>query len=171
MLLSFDNVEPELDSSTFIAPTAVVVGKVVLGARSSVWFQAVLRGDNDWIRIGEGTNIQDGCILHVDFGFPLTLGNDCVIGHGAVLHGCTVGNRVLVGINATVLNKAVLPDDVVIAAGALIPEGSQLQSGYLYTGVPAKPVRPLRPDELQRVARGAESYQEKAKMYKLQLEG
>ena len=169
MEIAFDGVNPELDSTVFVAPGAVLVGKVRLGPGSSVWFNAVLRGDNDWITIGYRSNIQDGCILHVDPGYPLTVGDDCIIGHGAILHGCSLGNRVLVGMGATVLNNANLEDDVVVAAGALVPEGVKLESGFLYSGVPARQVRALRPEELERLRRGAESYAAKAITYRLLL--
>lgn len=149
----------------------MLIGRVQMAARSSVWFNAVLRGDNDWIRIGEGSNVQDCAVIHVDNGFPVTIGEECIIGHSAVVHGCTLGNRVLIGINATILNRAYLPDDVVIAAGGLVPEGSQLESGFLYTGVPVKKVRPLRMEDLERMKRGAQSYQEKAQKYQLHLKG
>ena len=171
MEIAYDGVNPTVDPSVFVAPGAVLVGKVTLAAGSSVWFNAVLRGDNDTISVGCRSNIQDGCVLHVDHGYPLSIGEDCIIGHGAILHGCTLGNRVLVGMGATVLNKAVLQDDVVVAAGALVPEGATLESGFLYTGVPARQMRALNPAELERLRRGAESYTEKAITYRLLLHG
>lgn len=171
MEITYDGVSPELDPSVFIAPGVMLIGKIRLGAGSSVWFNAVLRGDNDEINIGERTNIQDGCIVHVDPGYPVTVGDDCVVGHGAILHGCTVGNRVLVGMGATILNKAVLSDDLVVAAGALVPEGARLESGFLYSGIPARQMRPLKEEEYERLRRGAASYTEKANTYPLLLHG
>ena len=171
MEIAYDGVSPELDQSVFIAPGVMLIGKIRMGAGSSVWFNAVLRGDNDEITIGERSNIQDGCVLHVDAGYPVTVGDDCVIGHGTILHSCTVGNRVLVGMGATVLNKAVLFDDLVVAAGALVPEGARLESGFLYSGVPVRQVRPLKEEEFERLRRGAATYTEKAITYRLLLHG
>ncbi|MGE0493480.1 MAG: gamma carbonic anhydrase family protein [Vulcanimicrobiota bacterium] len=166
MLLEYEKNSPSLGAGVFVAPNATLIGQVVLEAESSVWFGAVLRGDNDRITIGARSNLQEGCIVHVDPGLPVTVGEDCVIGHGAILHGCTVGNRVLVGIRATVLNHAHIPDDVIVAAGALVPERARLESGQLYMGSPARAVRPLKPEELERVRYGAAHYVEKAARYR-----
>ena len=171
MIIDYEGHSPEIPAEVFVAPQAVIVGRVKLGVQSSVWFNAVLRGDNDEIRIGPRSNIQENVICHVDAGFPLTVGSDCVIGHAAVLHGCTLGDRVLVGIGAKVLNGAVVEDEVVIGAGALVAEGTLLKSGYLYLGIPARAVRLLRPDELQRLKRGASNYVDKSEQYRLLLHG
>ncbi len=166
MILELNGQAPHLAEGVYVAPTAVLIGQVVAEEGSSIWFGAVLRGDNAPIRLGRRSNIQDNCVVHVDEGVPVTLGEDCVVGHAAVLHGCTLGNRVLVGIGAKVLDRAVVPDDVVIGAGALVPEGARLESGYVYLGVPARRARPLRDDERQRIAQGAGHYVQKGALYR-----
>lgn len=171
MEIAFGGVSPQLHPDVFVAPGAVVLGRVKAGSGCSFWFNAVLRGDNDNIIIGHRSNIQDNCVLHVDAGVPIRIGDDCVVGHCAVLHGCTLGNRVLIGIGARVLNKVVIEDDVIVAAGAVVPEGVKLQSGYLYMGVPARQVRPLRAHEKERIRLGAEQYVQKAAIYRVQLRG
>jgi len=145
---------PRLGAGVFVDPSAVVIGDVVLGDDVSVWPCAVIRGDMHRIRIGKRTSVQDNAVLHIthagqfsDEGWPLTIGDDVTIGHGVCLHGCTVGNRVLVGIGATVLDGAVVEDDVVIGAGSLVPPGKTLASGYLYIGSPVKQARPLKDSE------------------------
>lgn len=141
---------PRLAHGVFVDPSAVVIGDVALGKNVSIWPGAVLRGDIAGIRIGAGSNIQDGSILHVTHdgpyspgGMSLAIGEQVTVGHRAVLHGCTIGNRCLVGIGAIVLDGAVVEDDVMIGAGALIPSGKRLESGQLYLGAPARPIRPL----------------------------
>ena len=153
-LRSFKQHSPQLGDRVYIDPAATVIGNVVLGDDCSVWPAAVIRGDMHSIRVGARTSVQDNAVLHIthasDFnpgGWPLTIGDDVTIGHGACLHGCSIGNRVLVGIGATVLDGAVVEDEVVIAAGALVPPGRTLPSGYLYVGSPAKQARPLKPAE------------------------
>lgn len=165
MLLPYDGHAPQVDPTAFVAPDANLIGRVRLGAACSVWFGATLRADNDLIEIGARTSLQEGCICHTDAGLPLQVGEDCVIGHAAVLHGCTVGQRVLVGIGAVVLNRAVLEDDVLVGAGSLVPERAHLTSGGLYLGSPARRVRDLKPEELQRIRASAAGYVEKAGRY------
>ena len=141
---------PILGEGTFLAETAVVIGDVVIGRECSLWYHVVVRGDVHYIRIGDRTNIQDGAILHCTYQqAPLEIGDEVTIGHGAIVHGCRIGNRVLVGMGAIVLDHAEVPDDVLIAAGALIPQGAKLESGWLYAGVPARPIKPLSPDQLE----------------------
>lgn len=171
MEIAFGGVSPQLHPDVFVAPGAIVLGRVKAGSGCSFWFNAVIRGDNDNIIIGRRTNVQDNCVLHVDSGVPIRIGDDCVVGHGAVLHGCILGNRVLIGIGARVLNKVVIEDDVIVAAGALVPEGVKLESGFLYMGTPARQVRPLRPDEKDRIRIGAQTYVQKAAIYRVQLRG
>ncbi len=166
MILELNGQSPQLAEDVYVAPTAVVIGDVVAEEGASIWFGAVLRGDNATIRLGRRSNIQDNCVVHVDEGVPVTIGEDCVVGHSVVLHGCALGNRVLVGIGARVLDRAVVPDDVVIGAGALVPEGARLESGYVYMGMPARRVRPVRDDELQRIAQGASHYARKGAIYR-----
>ena len=151
---SFQNTTPTLGERVYIDPCALVIGDVTIGADSSVWPFAVARGDMHSIRIGERSSIQDNTVLHITHagpfnpeGFPLTIGDDVTVGHSACLHGCTIGNRVLVGIGATVLDGAVVEDEVIIGAGTLVPPGKRLESGYLYVGSPAKQARPLKDSE------------------------
>ena len=151
---SFKNTAPVLGERVFVDPSAVVLGDVVLGDDSSVWPMTVIRGDMHRIRIGARTSVQDGAILHITHassynpdGYPLTIGEDVTIGHQAVLHGCTIGNRVLVGMGAKVLDGAVVEDEVMIGAGALVPPGKRLESGFLYVGSPDKQARPLTDKE------------------------
>ena len=138
---------PNIHPSAYIAETAAVIGDVTIGAGSSVWSSAVIRADNDSITIGENTNIQDGAVLHADPGEPLKIGSDCTIGHQAMLHGCTIGSRVLIGMGAMVMDGAVVEDEVIIGAGSLVPPGKTLESGYLYVGRPVKQQRPLTDKE------------------------
>lgn len=151
---SFRGHTPHFGQRVFIDPRSLVLGDVELGNDVSVWPGAVVRGDMHRIRIGERTSVQDGAVLHIthasDFnpdGWPLTIGNDVTIGHQACLHGCTIGNEVLIGIGATVLDGAVVEDQVVIGAGTLVPPGKTLASGYVYMGSPARQVRPLTEKE------------------------
>ncbi|WP_306359121.1 gamma carbonic anhydrase family protein [Nocardia sp. CC227C] len=150
--------EPQIDESAWIAPNATVIGRVKLGAQVSVWYSAVLRGDMDDITVGERTNIQDGCVLHADPGFPCTVGAGVSVGHNAILHGCTVGDDVLVGMGATVLNGAVIGSGSLIAANALIPEGAQIPPNSLVAGVPGKVRRELGEQELERIKLNAAVY-------------
>ncbi|MCP9625028.1 gamma carbonic anhydrase family protein [Nocardia otitidiscaviarum] len=150
--------EPQIDESAWIAPNATVAGRVKLSAEVSVWYSAVLRGDMDDITVGERTNIQDGCVLHADPGFPCTVGAGVSVGHNAILHGCTVGDDVLVGMGATVLNGAVIGSGSLIAANALIPEGAQIPPNSLVAGVPGKVRRELGEQELERIKLNAAVY-------------
>ncbi|QIS10778.1 gamma carbonic anhydrase family protein [Nocardia arthritidis] len=143
MQLEVGGFTPEIDEGAWLAPNATVIGRVTLAAEVSVWYSAVIRGDMEAIAIGERTNIQDGCVLHADPGFPLTVGSGVSVGHNAILHGCTVGDDVLVGMGATVLNGAVIGAGSLIAANALIPEGAQIPPGSLVAGVPGKVRREL----------------------------
>ena len=154
-LRSFQGKVPDIGQRVLIDPSAVVLGGVVLGDDVSVWPQVAIRGDMHQITVGDRTSVQDGCILHITHagpynanGWPLSIGSDVTIGHSATLHGCKIGHRVLVGMSATVMDGAVVEDDVVIAAGALITPGKQLRSGFLYAGSPAREVRPLSEKEL-----------------------
>ena len=134
MIWALDGLAPRIAPDAWIAPDAQVMGRVVLEASSSVWFGAVLRGDAEEILVGQGSNVQDLCCLHTDPGFPLVIGADCTIGHRAILHGCRIGDGVLVGMGATILNGAEIGEGALIGAGALIPEGRQVPPGALVTG-------------------------------------
>jgi carbonic anhydrase/acetyltransferase-like protein (isoleucine patch superfamily) len=149
----------------WVADNAVVVGDVTLGEDSSVWFGCTLRGDNEPIVIGRGSNIQEGCVLHTDPGFPLEVGADCTIGHMVMLHGCTVGDGALVGIGAIVLNGAKIGAGSLIAAGALVGEGKEIPPNSLVMGTPGKVVRELSPELVERMKRGATHYATRWKHY------
>lgn len=164
-LRSFAGCTPTLGDRVLIDPSAVVLGDVDLGDDVSVWPGAVIRGDMHRIRIGARTSVQDGCVLHIthasDYnpgGWPLIIGREVTIGHNATLHGCSLGDRILVGMGAVVMDGAVVEDDVVIAAGALVPPGKTLQSGQLYAGAPAKPRRALTESELAYFTYSANNY-------------
>jgi carbonic anhydrase/acetyltransferase-like protein (isoleucine patch superfamily) len=150
----YQGITPTLGNKVYVDPTAVVIGDVHLGEDSSVWPYAIIRGDMHRIRIGARTSIQDASVLHIthasDFnpaGHPLTIGDDVTVGHSVNLHGCTIGNRVLIGIGSTLLDGAIVEDDVVIGAGSLVPPGKRLESGFLYVGSPCKQARPLKDSE------------------------
>ncbi|SEL89661.1 Carbonic anhydrase or acetyltransferase, isoleucine patch superfamily [Sphingomonas palmae] len=142
-LYAFKGHRPTCHPTSWVAPSADVVGDVTLGEDVSVWFRAVIRADNTPIPIGARSNVQEGAMLHSDPGSPLTIGEDVTIGHHAILHGCTIGHRVLIGMGATVLNGAVIADDCLVGAGALVTEGKTFPPGSLIVGSPAKAVRPL----------------------------
>ena len=150
----FKGFAPELAEGVFIDPTAVVMGKVSIGKDSSIWPLTVVRADMHTISIGERTSIQDGTVCHIthasDYnpgGYPLVIGDDVTVGHQAMLHGCTIGNRVLVGMKAMVMDGAVVEDEVILAAGSVVPPGKTLESGYMYKGTPAKQIRPITEKE------------------------
>jgi carbonic anhydrase/acetyltransferase-like protein (isoleucine patch superfamily) len=142
----------------WIAPSSAVIGDVALDDDASVWFSAVIRGDNERITIGARTNIQDGAVLHSDPGSPLTIGTSCTVGHRAILHGCTIGNCVLVGMGATVLNDAVIGANSIIGANALITQGKHFAANSLIIGSPAKAVRQLTEEEIASIAEAADEY-------------
>ena len=153
---SYLNTTPQVADSCYIDPMAVVVGDVILAENVSVWPFAVIRGDVNHIHIGRNSNIQDHAMLHVSHkkadqpeGSPLVIGEDVTIGHHVTLHGCTIGNRVLIGINSIILDNVVIPDDVMIGAGTLVPPNKVLESGWLYVGSPAKKLRPLTEKEIR----------------------
>ncbi|MDN3638020.1 gamma carbonic anhydrase family protein [Simiduia curdlanivorans] len=162
---TFQQHTPKLHPRVFVDPSSVVIGDVELGEDSSVWPMVVIRGDMHRIRIGKRTSVQDGAVLHITHagpfnadGWPLTIGDDVTIGHGAMLHGCTLGNRILVGIGATILDGAIVEDEVVIGAGTLVPPGKRLESGFMYMGAPARQARPLSEKERQFFQYSANNY-------------
>ncbi|MGF7161779.1 carbonic anhydrase/acetyltransferase-like protein (isoleucine patch superfamily) [Rhodoligotrophos appendicifer] len=159
-IYSLDDFHPHLpDPGTFwVAESASVIGHVRLDRNVSVWFGAVLRGDNDLMHIGEGSNVQDNSVLHSDAGCPLTVGRHCTIGHKAILHGCTIGDNSLIGMNATVMNRAVIGRNCLIGAHALIPEGKVIPDNSMVLGMPGKVVRELTPAEQEDLVRSAEHY-------------
>jgi carbonic anhydrase/acetyltransferase-like protein (isoleucine patch superfamily) len=159
-LYGLDGAWPELpaDGEYWIAPGASVIGKVRFGVDVGVWFGAVLRGDNELIDIGAGTNIQEHSVLHTDMGFPLTVGSGCTIGHRAILHGCTIADNCLIGMGAVVLNGARIGENSLVGAGALVPEGREIPPGSLVIGMPGKAVRELTFDEIARNRLSAAGY-------------
>jgi carbonic anhydrase/acetyltransferase-like protein (isoleucine patch superfamily) len=157
-LFRLDDEGPDVPADCWVAPNATVLGRVRLGSGASVWFGAVIRGDNEPIRIGAGTNIQDNCVLHSDPGAPLTIGAGCTIGHRAIVHGCTVGDNTLIGMGAIVLNRAVIGRNCLIGAGALVPEGKIIPDGSLVIGVPGRVSRALTPEEIEGLAASARHY-------------
>jgi len=158
-ILAFGALRPRLGEGVWVAPGAILIGDVSVGNGSSIWFNCVLRGDVNSISIGRGSNIQDGSIIHVDPGPLFTrIGDDVTVGHGCTLHGCKLGDRVLVGMGATVLNDATIEPDGMLAAGALLTSGKTIRSGELWAGAPAKFSRNLREQELLETRRNAEHY-------------
>lgn len=153
---------PMLGEGVWVAPDANVIGRINLRARTSVWFGATLRGDNEEIFVGAGSNIQENCVLHTDPGFPLTIGENCTIGHKAMLHGCTIGDESLIGMGATVLNGARIGKNCLVGAGALVTEGKEIPDGSLVLGSPGKVVRQLDAQAIQRLKASAIHYQENA---------
>lgn len=151
---------PEVPDSGdyFVADNATVIGRVRLAERSSVWFNAVLRGDQELIAIGTGSNIQEACVLHTDPGYPLTIGADVTVGHQAMLHGCTIGDHSLIGIQAVVLNGASIGRNCLIGAGALIPEGKTIPDNSLVVGAPGRVKRELTAEEIEALGQGAAHY-------------
>lgn len=158
---------PQLHSSVYIAPGAQLIGDIVLEEDTTVWFNAVLRGDNEQIKIGKGSNIQDGTVVHVDPGFPVTVGENVTVGHNVILHGCTIEDGALVGMGATILNGAVIGKGSLVAAGAVVGEGKVIDPGVLVAGVPAKVIKTLSEENIKRMQKGAFSYIEKGKLYTL----
>jgi carbonic anhydrase/acetyltransferase-like protein (isoleucine patch superfamily) len=164
---TLDGISPDLpaEGTYWIAPTATVIGKVRLGEGVGIWFGAVVRGDGEPIVIGRDTNLQEHAMVHTDPGFPVTVGAGCTIGHRAIIHGCTIGDNVLIGMGAIVLNGAKVGDNSLIGAGALIPEGKEIPPNSLVVGLPGKVVRPLTADEIVRNRMSAAHYVANWKRY------
>ncbi len=160
------NTELKVERTAYIAPSAVLKGKVAIGRRSSVWFNAVLRGDMEDISIGEETNIQDGVIIHVDEGMPAKVGDRVTVGHGAIIHGATVGNDVIVGIGAILLNRSRVGNGAVVAAGSVVKEGFNIPAGAIAAGIPAKVIGIVSKDLKERIRGSYMSYLKYADMYR-----
>jgi len=159
MIRPFRGKAPRIAPDAYVAPTAAVIGDVALGERSSLWFHTVVRGDVHYIRIGRNTNVQDGSMLHVTGGrHPLAIGDDVSIGHRAVVHGCTVGNRVLVGMGSIVLDGAQIGDESILGAGAVVPEGAAFPPRSVLLGVPARRVREVTPLDIERILATRDDY-------------
>jgi carbonic anhydrase/acetyltransferase-like protein (isoleucine patch superfamily) len=167
MVYSFRGKAPKLHPSVFKTPTSEIIGDVEIGEDSSLWFNVVVRGDVHWIRIGNATNVQDGSILHVTHQkAPLTIGNGVTIGHSVTLHGCTLGNYILVGMRACVMDGAEIGDECIIAAGALVTQGTKIPPRSMVMGSPAKVVRPLKEEEIKFLYQSAENYKKYVKWYR-----
>jgi carbonic anhydrase/acetyltransferase-like protein (isoleucine patch superfamily) len=164
-IYSLDGKQPLMGAGAWVADSAHVIGGVELGANVSIWFGAVLRGDNETIHIGDGSNVQEGSVLHSDMGKPLTIGQNVTIGHGVMLHGCTIGDETLIGIGAVVLNGAKIGQNCLVGAGSLVTEGKEFPDGHLIVGSPAKAVRELTPEQIQGLRRSAQSYIANAQRY------
>lgn len=164
-LYAIEGKQPVVGTGVWVAPSADVIGEVHLADAASVWFGAVIRGDNTPILIGAGTNIQESAMLHSDVGSPLTIGAECTIGHHAILHGCTIGNLVLIGMGAIVLNRAVIGEGSIVGAGALVTEDKSFPAGSLIVGSPARAVRALDESMAAMLKLSARHYVEKARTY------
>ncbi|WBU57797.1 gamma carbonic anhydrase family protein [Paracoccus sediminicola] len=169
MIWELDGVAPEIAEDAWIAPDAQIMGRVVIEPGASVWWGAVLRGDNEEIRIGRGANVQDLCCLHTDPGFPLTVGANVTVGHRAILHGCTIDEDVLIGMGATVLNGASIGSGSLIGAAALISEGKEIPSRALVMGAPGRIVREIDDEALAGLRESARRYQENAARFRAGL--
>jgi carbonic anhydrase/acetyltransferase-like protein (isoleucine patch superfamily) len=160
---------PEIDASAFVADSANLIGKVTVEPNASVWFGVTIRGDNERITIGENSNIQEGTVMHTDMGFPLTVGKNVTVGHQAMLHGCTIGDNALIGIQAVILNGAKIGKGCLVGAGALVTEGKEFPDNSLILGSPAKVVRTLSEEELQRLSANAAHYVARGQRFKAEL--
>jgi carbonic anhydrase/acetyltransferase-like protein (isoleucine patch superfamily) len=161
-----DGVAPQMAGSAWVADSAQVMGNVHLHEESSVWFGAVLRGDTETITVGKGSNVQDGTVMHADYGFPLVVGERVTIGHQVMLHGCTIGDETLIGIGATVLNGAKIGKNCLVGARSLVTEGKEFPDGSMILGSPAKVVRQLTPEQIEGLRRSAAHYVENAQRYR-----
>lgn len=161
---------PQVADSAWVADSASVIGRVRLAENSSIWYGAVLRGDNDWLHIGRGSNVQDGSVLHTDAGIELVLGDNVTVGHQCMLHGCQVGDGSLIGIQAVILNRARIGRNCLVGAGALVTEGKVFPDGAMILGSPAKVVRLLSDDEIARLAMGAAHYVHQTGRHRTQME-
>ena len=165
MIYQIDKHSPKFNDTNFIAPNATVIGRVVLEEDASVWFNVVIRGDNDPIIIGKKSNIQDGSILHTDLGAPLNIGEGVTVGHKVMLHGCSISENCLIGINSTILNHAVIGKNSIVGANSLITEGKEYPENTLIMGSPAKPIRELREAEIMMINMSSEHYVENGKRF------
>ena len=165
MLYALGDDAPDVHPDAWVAPTAVLIGKVIVHAHATVWFGAVLRGDNEAITVGERSNVQDNCVLHTDPGCPLVIGRDVTVGHLAMLHGCTIEDEALIGMSAVVLNGAVIGSGSLVGAKALVGENKHMPGGSLILGAPGKVMRELADAERQRIRAGAANYVERGRRF------
>jgi carbonic anhydrase/acetyltransferase-like protein (isoleucine patch superfamily) len=166
-IYELDGQKPDLpaEGEYYVADNAVIIGRVRLQRHASVWFGAVLRGDTEWIELGEGSNIQESCTLHTDEGFPLTIGQGSTIGHNVILHGCTIGNNTLIGMGAIVLNGAKIGNNSLVGAGAVVTEGKEFPDNSLIVGAPARVIRSVDERNAGRIADGGEHYVLRGRQY------
>ncbi|MDD9740823.1 MAG: gamma carbonic anhydrase family protein [Marinovum algicola] len=169
-LYALDGLRPEIAEDTWIAPDANLIGRIVVETGGSVWFGCTLRGDNEEIRVGAGSNVQENVVCHTDPGFPLRIGSGCTIGHKAMLHGCVIGENSLIGMGATVLNGARIGRNCLIGAGALITEGKEIPDGSLVMGTPGKVVRQLDDAAIEGLRKSARHYQDNMRRFRAGLE-
>lgn len=165
-LYALNGIAPDIHPDTWVAPDANLVGQVVMEAGSSVWFGCTIRADHEEIRIGEGSNVQENCVMHIDAGFPLNIGKNCTIGHKVMLHGCLIGDNTLVGMGATILNGARIGKNCLIGAGALVTENKVIPDNSLVMGSPGKVVREIDPANAERIKMGALHYQDNMRRFR-----
>ncbi|MDO4799221.1 MAG: gamma carbonic anhydrase family protein [Bacillota bacterium] len=158
MIKAYKGILPTIDSTAFVAESADLIGDVTVEADANIWYNTVVRGDLEPIHIGEGSNVQDLCVLHTSKGFPLSIGKNVTIGHHVVLHGCTVQDNALIGMGAILLDGCIIESDVIVGAGSLVPPGKVIPSGHMAFGSPAKVVRALTPEEIEEIAFSAVKY-------------
>jgi carbonic anhydrase/acetyltransferase-like protein (isoleucine patch superfamily) len=161
--------KPTIPESAYVSPEATLIGKVILGENASVWPGVVMRGDNEPIVIGGGSNVQDGAVMHTDPGFPLTVGENVTVGHQAMVHGCTIGDGSLIGIQAVIMNGAVIGTDCLVGAGSLVAEGKTYGDRKLILGSPAKVIRELTDEDIEKMHRAAAGYARRQSIYRTQL--
>jgi carbonic anhydrase/acetyltransferase-like protein (isoleucine patch superfamily) len=169
MIYTLDGIAPQIDPTAWVAPEAVLIGKVVIETEANIWFGAMIRGDNEEIRVGAGSNVQENSVLHTDMGFPLVIGDNCTIGHKAMLHGCTIGDGTLIGMGATILNGAKIGKGCLIGACALVTEGKEIPDGSLVMGAPGKVVRVLDAKARDRLLLSAAGYRANARRFAMGL--
>lgn len=167
MIKEFDGFKPEIDETVFVAESADIIGDIIINKNSSIWYNVVIRGDEQPIRVGENTNIQDGCIVHTGWDVPTQIGNNVTIGHKALIHGCKIGDNTLIGMGSIVLDNAEIGEFVLLGAGSLVPPGKKIPSGVLAMGSPAKVIRELTDKEKESIKKSAVDYIESAKRHKL----
>lgn len=169
LIYTFQGFTPKIEDDVFLAPGVHIIGRVVIGEGSSIWFNTVVRGDINEIVIGRYTNIQDNAVVHVDRAFPTLIGDYVLVGHKAILHGCTVGSGALIGMGAILLDGAKVGENALVAAGALVREGGEIPAGTLAVGAPARVVRELKPEETARIREVTEIYARRAQVYRTSL--